>query len=166
MLKQCVTLNGKLINIGPWDYQIRQVQIGEEEVIIEPEREVDGVIIPPVIEKRPIYEDQVTNPLPEGAVEVEVEVEFSDEHGWRQAGTPLPMSQTDKINLLSGKVEVNEGDIITSMIALTQPYEEKETQLAEKEVELVNSLLAITELYEMNLAMQAQIDALQPPAQP
>ena len=27
MLKECVVLNGKVINIGPWDYRVEEVEV-------------------------------------------------------------------------------------------------------------------------------------------
>jgi hypothetical protein len=63
MIKECVVLNGDVINIGPWDYYKQQVQTG-----------IDG-------NGSPIYEEQVTNPLPEGAATEEREIEVSPDGG-------------------------------------------------------------------------------------
>ena len=75
MLKSCVVLDGAVINVGEWDYNIQPVQVGEQEVIITPETvDSEGNVIPAVTEMQPIYEDQATNPFPEGAIIEEREV--------------------------------------------------------------------------------------------
>ena len=75
---------GNLINIGDWDYQIRTVLVGEREV--EAEVPDDYELQPgetwvdesPGVKKvkriEPVYEDQITNPLPEGAYTQEIEI--------------------------------------------------------------------------------------------
>jgi hypothetical protein len=68
MLKECVILNGQIINIGPWDYQIQQVQVGGDE-------------------ENPIYEDQEMNPLPDGATFDQRDFEYDPDRGWYEVGT-------------------------------------------------------------------------------
>lgn len=67
MMKPCVVLNGKVINVGDWDYQYT---------------EVDG-------------EQVAQNPLPEGAVIEEREFEYDEDRGWYEVGTTLPKTQED-----------------------------------------------------------------------
>ncbi|HHY74264.1 MAG TPA: hypothetical protein GX497_13780 [Bacillus bacterium] len=56
MMKTCVVLNGKTINVGEWDYQFV---------------DVDG-------------EQVAQNPIPDGAVIEERDFEYSEEFGWRE----------------------------------------------------------------------------------
>lgn len=71
MLKTCVVLNGEIINIGPWDYRVEPVEV-------EPaEYDKDGNLV-----KEAVYENIARNPLPEGAVEVEMEVCQADDGSW------------------------------------------------------------------------------------
>ncbi|MCU6797992.1 hypothetical protein OB236_38295 [Paenibacillus sp. WQ 127069] len=108
MMKECVLHNGKVINIGPWDYRIQPVQVGVEEVILESEREIDGEIIPAVIEYRPIYEDQITNPIPEGSVIEQKEVEQDADDGWYVIGEIKLPNELDIIGqqLVNRELEV------------------------------------------------------------
>jgi hypothetical protein len=78
MMKDCVILNGQIINIGPWDYQIKQVQ-------------VDGD------EENPVYEDRESNPFPVGATIEQRDVDFSDERGWYEVGTVQPPSVEEQL---------------------------------------------------------------------
>lgn len=81
MKKTCVfDSNGKLINIGEWDYRY-------EEVEIEPAKFDDnGNII-----KEAVKEIVATNPLPDGAYTEEREVYYDPDRGWYLAGTvPSP----------------------------------------------------------------------------
>jgi hypothetical protein len=71
MMKDCVILNGQNINVGPWDYQIQQVEVGENDP--------------------PTYEDVITNPLPEGATTEQRDMEYDPDRGWYEVGTvPTP----------------------------------------------------------------------------
>jgi len=84
MLKTCVfDADGNLINIGEWDYMVQPVQVGVDEETGEP-----------------IYEDQTTNPLPDGAYTEEREVVYSEEHGWRLADAPVQVSDRERIEAL------------------------------------------------------------------
>jgi hypothetical protein len=84
VIKTCVfDVEGRLINIGEWDYMVQQVQIGVDKETGEP-----------------IYEDQVTNPLPEGAYTEEREVVYSEDHGWRLADAPAPVTDKERIEAL------------------------------------------------------------------
>lgn len=81
MIKDCVTLNGQVINIGPWDYMIQQVQVGERE--LEPaEYDEEGNLIKEAVVE-PLYEDQVTNLLPEGAIVEQMEVSQTADGGFK-----------------------------------------------------------------------------------
>ncbi|MGR6765347.1 hypothetical protein ACU1JV_26625 [Paenibacillus sp. T2-29] len=74
MIKECVILNGEVINIGPWDYRKQQVQTGVDK------------------DQNPIYEEQVTNPLPEGVVIEEREIEVAPDGGLIVKGSAQPTS--------------------------------------------------------------------------
>ncbi|KAF6630708.1 hypothetical protein H6F38_14875 [Paenibacillus sp. EKM208P] len=73
MLKNCIVLHGDVINIGPWDYQKQIVQIG-------------------VVDGQAVYEEQTTNPLPEGAVIEEREIETAPDGGLIVKGSAQPTS--------------------------------------------------------------------------
>ena len=77
MLKECVILNGQIVNIGEWDYQIQQVRIGEDEP--------------------PVYEDMITNPLPEGATIEHRDFEYDPDRGWYEVGTVTPPTAEDRL---------------------------------------------------------------------
>lgn len=84
MLKTCVfDANGNLINIGEWDYMVQPVQVGVDEETGDP-----------------IYEEQVTNPLPEGAYTEEREVVYDEVYGWRLADDPAPASDKERLEAI------------------------------------------------------------------
>lgn len=67
MIKKCYVLEGKIINIGDWDYQKTINEQGEE---------------------------VIGNPLPEGANEEERDFEYTEERGWFEVGTvPQPTKE-------------------------------------------------------------------------
>lgn len=72
MIKKCYVLDGKIINIGEWDYQ---------EVINEQGEEV------------------VNNPLPEGTVEEELDFEYDEDRGWFEVGTILKLTEVEILKL-------------------------------------------------------------------
>ncbi|QYK68255.1 XkdW family protein [Paenibacillus sp. S02] len=74
MIKECVMLNGEVINIGPWDYRVQPIMTGLDE------------------QGKPIYEEQPTNPLPEGAVIEEREIETAEDGGLVVKGSVQPTS--------------------------------------------------------------------------
>lgn len=104
MIKSCVVLNGAVINVGEWDYNIQPVQIGEQEVIITPETtDTEGNVIPTVTEMQPVYEDQETNPLPIGAIVEEREVIQNADGGFialEVGQSALDVYKTSKIESL------------------------------------------------------------------
>ncbi|MGZ0043397.1 hypothetical protein [Paenibacillus ottowii] len=75
MIKECVVLNNEVINIGPWDYKKQQVQTG-----------IDG-------QGNPLYEERITNPLPEGAVIEEREIETTPDGDLIVKGSAQPTSE-------------------------------------------------------------------------
>ncbi|MMZ58868.1 hypothetical protein D1872_208650 [compost metagenome] len=81
MRKECVVLNGEVINIGPWDYKIQSMQV------IPAEFNEDGSVI-----KDAVYEEQIMNPLPEGAVIEEREIEVAPDGGLIVKGSAQPTS--------------------------------------------------------------------------
>jgi len=78
MIKECVVLNGKIINIGEWDYQIQQREVKP------PEYDEEGNIV-----KEAVFEDKVMNPMPEGAVIEERDFEYDPNYGWYEVGTEV-----------------------------------------------------------------------------
>ena len=78
MIKKCVVLNGKVINIGEWDYQKQKV------LVSPPEYDKDGKLI-----KEAVYEDKIMNPLPEGATVEERDFEYDTNYGWYEVGTEV-----------------------------------------------------------------------------
>ena len=86
MLKECVVLNGQIINIGPWDYQIQPVQVGIDD------------------EGNPIYEDQITNPLPEGAVIEQRDFTYDDIRGWYETGVPKPPTAEERLKAIEDTI--------------------------------------------------------------
>lgn len=84
VIKTCVfDANGNLINIGEWDEQVQQVQVGVDEET-----------------GKPIYEEQVTNPLPDGAYTEEREVVYDEVYGWRLADDPAPVSDKERLEAI------------------------------------------------------------------
>lgn len=75
MIKKCIILNGKVVNIGEWDYQYI---------------DIDGA--------------QVSqNPLPLGATEEEREFEQID-GGWYEVGIPKLLNQEERIGMLEDTI--------------------------------------------------------------
>lgn len=66
-LKECVILNGEVYNVGPWEYIYQLVQTESRE-------------------GEPIYERQVVNPLPSGAIIENRWFEYTPERGWYESG--------------------------------------------------------------------------------
>lgn len=89
MIKECVVLNGQVINIGEWDYRIEQVEV-KAAVIDEETQE----IIQPAE-----YEDVVRNPMPEGATIEQRDFEYDENRGWYEVGTTAPLSEIEKLRL-------------------------------------------------------------------
>lgn len=76
MIKTCVVLDGKVINVGEWDYQYAQI---------------DG-------------EQVAQNPPPEGAIIEERDFEYSEEFGWREVGTTQPPTPEERLVVLEDAV--------------------------------------------------------------
>lgn len=76
MIKNCVVLNGEIINIGDWDYQLQPVEITPAEY------DEEGNVT-----KEAVYEDQAMNPLPEGAAVEERDIVEDPDGGLIEAGT-------------------------------------------------------------------------------
>ncbi|MED4726985.1 hypothetical protein P9597_02320 [Aneurinibacillus migulanus] len=79
MIKECVVLNGTVINIGPWDYKKINIQLPTEEG------------------QEPKYEEIITNPLPEGAEIVELEIAEGPDGGLYPVEQPPPKSEIQKL---------------------------------------------------------------------
>ncbi|MFD1885573.1 hypothetical protein [Paenibacillus wenxiniae] len=78
--KECVFVEGVLWNIGPWDYQYRDIQTGTDE------------------EGQPIFEQRAMNPLPENAVIDHRWFRFTPERGWYEEGTEPVLSFNEHMN--------------------------------------------------------------------
>lgn len=94
MMKNCVIHNGKIINIGDWDYQIQSVEVTPA-VLDE-----DGNVV-----TEAVYEDQATNPLPEGATITERDFEYDADRGWYETGTSAPTTDKERVALLQEAVD-------------------------------------------------------------
>jgi len=86
MIKPCVILDGQVINIGPWDYQIQTVEK------TPPQFDEDGNLV-----SEAEYEEVVNNPLPVGAVLEDRDIEQDEDGGFRVVGTVQPESSAQKI---------------------------------------------------------------------
>lgn len=73
MMKKVFVLDGKIINVGDWDYQKSIDDEGNE---------------------------VVGNPLPDGAAEEEREMEYSEERGWFEIGKPQIPTDKERIEML------------------------------------------------------------------
>lgn len=71
MKRPCVLLNERVINIGEWDFQKFFVTVEEGEY------EEDGTVV-----KEPVVEEQVNNPLPDGAIVKELECKQNPDGSW------------------------------------------------------------------------------------
>lgn len=91
--RECIIVNGVLMNIGPWDYGIIKVFVEFDE------------------EGNPVYEERVTNPLPEGAVTETRELEYGPDGGIYERGK-VPINFEDDVrrtfvDLFTGLVQSN-----------------------------------------------------------
>ena len=86
MIKDCIILDGKLINIGPWDYQMQQVEVSPAEY------DEDGNIA-----KEAVYEEQTMNPLPEGATVEQRDFEYDEDRGWYEIGTSVALTTEERL---------------------------------------------------------------------
>ena len=94
MIKPCVRLNGEIINIGPWDELIRRVEVSPAQY------DEEGNETTPAA-----YEDIATNPLPDGAEIVELDVYQDADGAWRPVGTSAPPSMADKMDLMQAALD-------------------------------------------------------------
>jgi len=112
MMKECVVLNGQVINIGPWDFQIQRVEV-------EPaEYDEEGNVV-----KEPVFEEIVTNPLPEGAEIVEMEVVEGPDGGLYPAGYTPPETPQQKIARLEAELAAAREENLTALEAIAELYE-------------------------------------------
>lgn len=105
MLKECVVLNDQVINIGPWDYQVQQVEVGQDDT------------------GQPIYEDRQTNPLPDGAIVQEIEIVEGKDGGLYPADYVAPETDAEKIARLdSENVELKQAiaDLTMTMATIVR----------------------------------------------
>ncbi|MNW33505.1 hypothetical protein D3C74_104690 [compost metagenome] len=70
MIKDVVVFDGQVINIGPWDEQVRPFLVSPAEY------DEEGNIM-----KEAVYEDRVMNPMPDGAKIEEREIEVAPDGG-------------------------------------------------------------------------------------
>lgn len=104
MIKTCVVLDGKIINVGDWDFQYLQVEINP------PEYDEDGKVI-----KDAVYEQVAQNPLPKGAVIEERDFGYMEEHGWREVGWKPPLSTEEQLRLEMAR---SNAEMFETMLAL------------------------------------------------
>lgn len=86
-LTECVVLNGKVINIGPWDYKEQYVEV-----------------------TKGVYEKRIRNPIPEGAEIVMKEVVEGPDGGLYQADYIPPKSD---VEFLGGQLVEKEIQIMS-----------------------------------------------------
>ncbi|MBD3917641.1 hypothetical protein H8B09_02670 [Paenibacillus sp. PR3] len=95
MIKPCVILNGQVINIGPWDYQIKTIEISPE-MFDDNGNKID--------EAR--FQEVVSNPLPDGAVIEELDIAEDTNGGQYVIGTAPQESNLQKIDRLLHELAV------------------------------------------------------------
>lgn len=89
MIKKCVVLDGKVINIGEWDYQ---KQLNE----VEPAQyDENGYLI-----KEAVFEEKIINPMPEGATIEERDFEYDPDRGWYEVGTRQEPTAQERLEAL------------------------------------------------------------------
>jgi len=114
MLKTCwFDKDGNLINIGPWDYRIERVEVEPPEY--DPNT---GDLI-----REGVYEDRVTNPLPEGAYTAEIEIVEGPDGGLYPAGYTPPETPQQKIARLEAELAASREENLTIMEAVAEIYE-------------------------------------------
>lgn len=86
MLKECVIVNGQIINVGPWDYRIQPFELQA------PIYNEAGELV-----QEGVYEDRPTNPLPEGATTEQRDFEYDSERGWYEVGTSTPPNAEQRL---------------------------------------------------------------------
>lgn len=87
ILKKVVVLNGKIINVGEWDYRYTETE-GEQVAL---------------------------NPLPKGAVTEEREMEYTNEYGWREVGFVPELIETEKLRLEMAQANAELFELILAM---------------------------------------------------
>ena len=86
--KKCVVQDGRVINVGEWDYVIVPVVV-DPAIALE-----DGTII-----KEAVIEQQITNPFPEGATIEERDFEFYEDTGWVEVGAAAAPSFAERLKV-------------------------------------------------------------------
>ncbi|MDP4095480.1 XkdW family protein [Paenibacillus sp. P96] len=119
MIKDVVALDGQVINIGPWDEQIRPFLVSPEE------RDEEGNVT-----KEAVYEDRVTNPMPEGAVIEQREIETAPDGGLIVKGSAKP-SETELLGRQLAQMKLQGIQQQTTISALGQ-------ELAAAKLEIIN----------------------------
>jgi len=97
MIKECVILSGKIINVGSWDYQKKVVEITPAEY------DAEGNIT-----KEAVFEEQTRNPLPDGAIIENRDFTYDVDRGWYETGTPTPVSAEEKIAQLEQQLAITQ----------------------------------------------------------
>jgi len=133
--------DGTLINIGDWDYQIRTVLVGEREV--EAEVPDDYELQPgetwvdesPGVKKvkriEPVYEDQITNPLPEGAYTQEIEIVEGPDGGLYPEGRAYPETPAQRVANLKSENALLALELAQTQLRLEQTEREQAAFLLE-----------------------------------
>lgn len=86
--KKCVVQDGKVTNIGEWDYVLVPVVI-EPAITLE-----NGTII-----KEAVIEQQITNPFPEGATIEERDFEYTVDKGWIEVGAAAVPTLEERLKI-------------------------------------------------------------------
>lgn len=77
MLKKVYILEGKIINVGDWDYQ----------------KSIDDKGV-----------EVIENPLPDGAMEEQREMKYTEERGWHEIGKPVLPTDKERIEMLEDTI--------------------------------------------------------------
>lgn len=99
MIKKCYVLDGKVINIGDWEYFKKQVEVYPADY------DEKGNIV-----KDAVFKEVITNPLPEGAVEEQREFEGNDIGGWYEVGK-APINIAEQLKLLEETIKQLKGEM-------------------------------------------------------
>lgn len=89
MIKECVVLNGKVINVGPWDYQITKVEVAP--AVYDEEGNMT---------KEAVFEERTMNSMPEGTTIENRDFEYDQDKGWYEVGTSNPPTAEERLAAL------------------------------------------------------------------
>lgn len=129
MLRKCVMLYGEIINIGDWDYQIQEVEL-------KPARyDEEGNFL-----EEAICDSRITNPLPEGAKMVEIEIDEGPDGGLYPAGYTFPKTPEQQ------RISELESEAMSLVLELTDTQtrlQHAESKLDQSEADHASLLLEL-----------------------